>query len=107
FAYNPGLPKKTAGAPECLFGNSPHTIDVGMVTDDKGRSEYWDNTIGLGFSGAVNIASRKIENLRGFLVYLIAVLQTIIFKPQALQAVMQIDGQPDRQQPIAMISICN
>jgi diacylglycerol kinase family enzyme len=37
----------------------------------------------------------------------VAVLQTILFKPQALAATMRMDDQPPLERGIAMLSICN
>lgn len=107
FAANIGLPKKSEAAVRRLFVAKARTIDIGTITDETGRTEYWDNTVGIGFSGAVNIASRKLTNLRGFLSYLVAVLQTIFFNPQHLHAKLAIEGHPDTQQDISMISVCN
>lgn len=107
FAANIGLPKKSEEALQRLFSGKLRTIDIGTITDQTGRTEYWDNTVGIGFSGAVNIASRKLTNLRGFASYLVAVLQTIFFKPQELNAKLAIEGRPDHEQGISMISVCN
>jgi diacylglycerol kinase (ATP) len=107
FAANVGLPKKSEDAAQRLFGGTTRTVDVGTITDGTGRTEYWDNTVGIGFSGAVNIASRNLTKLRGFLGYLVAVLQTIIYKPQELDAKMAFEGHPNHQQGISMLAICN
>jgi len=107
FAYNLGFSHDVEESVPCLFGNKTRIIDVGTITDHTGRMEYWNNTVGLGFSGAVNLASRQLKRLRGFLLYLVAVLQTILFKPQALAATMRIDDQPPLERGIAMLSICN
>src|SRR5262249_34590850 len=86
FAWNIGLAHDPEKAIAAIFGPTTRTIDVGTISDATGREDFWNNTIGLGFSGAVNIASREVKGLRGFLVYLVAVLRTIIFKPQDLAA---------------------
>ena len=46
-----------------------------MNMDEK---EYFDNTLGIGFGAVVTIRSHKLPILRGFLMYLTAVIQTII-----------------------------
>jgi diacylglycerol kinase family enzyme len=61
----------------------------------------------LGFSGAVNIASGKIRRIYGFLMYLTAVVQTIVMHPQHVGVKVRIDDQPTQDRRIAMISVCN
>jgi diacylglycerol kinase family enzyme len=107
FAHNLNVPASPEDAGHCLFGGAGRYIDIGTITDGTGRTEYWNNTVGAGFSGAVNIATRKITRLRGFLVYLTAVLQTILFKPQALATSVGIGEDPAFQRDLCMISICN
>jgi YegS/Rv2252/BmrU family lipid kinase len=107
FAYNTGVPARLEEATRCLFTECVRTLDVGTITDGKGRTEYWDNTIGIGFSGAVNIAVREIRGLRGFLLYLVGVLQTILFKPPALKAVLKRDESLAEERWVSMVSLCN
>lgn len=108
FAHNVGVPSELAQAIHCLFNDSRRCVDIGTITDGTGRTEYWNNTIGIGFSGAVNIASKRlIKQFRGFLLYLVAVLQTILFKPQALNAKLQITEDYHNTRCVSMISLCN
>ena len=107
FVHNLGLTTDRAEAAHCLFADKSRAVDIGVISDDKGRQEYWDNTVGIGFSGAVNIATRKLTKARGFIVYLLAVLETILFRPPTIQARIQIDDQPVSERAISMISLCN
>lgn len=107
FAFNMGLPTDLQEVVRCLFGERIHTVDVCTATDASGRCVYWDNTIGIGFSGAVNIATRRLTRWRGFLLYLVAALETIFFKPLALKTQVTIDGGEPTEHDVAMISICN
>jgi diacylglycerol kinase (ATP) len=107
FAHNMRLPARVEDCVHCLFNNTSRTIDVGLYKDDKGREEYWDNTIGLGFSGAVNMAARKITWIYGFPVYLIAVLQTIFTTHKRIAVDVTLDGKPIPRRKVTMISICN
>jgi diacylglycerol kinase (ATP) len=107
FAHNLGLPTDENQAVHCLFTENMRTIDVGALSDGSGRQEYWVNTIGVGFSGAVNIATRKLTRARGFIVYLISVLETIFFRPPTIQARIQIDDRPATERSISMVSLCN
>src|SRR5574341_93402 len=107
FAYNIGVPEKVEDAARCLFSSDVRTVDVGTIQDGNGRTEYWDNTIGVGFSGEVNIAARRVGLLRGFLLYLVAVLKTILFRPMSFDARYQIGGQAQQEQKLTMLSFCN
>lgn len=106
FAFNLGLPIDPHEAARCLVGDQVRTVDAGEIVDDKGRHEFWNNTIGVGFSGAVNIASRAKKKLRGFAVYFVSVLETILFKPPDLDSTFEIDERSFPRR-ISMVSICN
>ena len=107
FAHNLGMTTDQSEAAHRLFSEKSRLIDVGLISDGKGRQEYWDNTVGIGFSGAVNIATRKRTRARGFIVYLVSVVETILLRPPTIQARIQIDDQPVTDRPISMISLCN
>ena len=107
FAHNIQLPDKVEDCVQCLFSNTSRVIDVGLYKDDKGRQEYWDNTVGLGFSGAVNMAARKITWIYGFPVYLLAVLETIITTHKRIGVEVTLDGQPIPSRKVTMIALCN
>ena len=107
FAHNLRLPQKVEDCVQCLFGNNTRTVDIGLYKDDKGRQEYRDNTIGLGFSGAVNMAARKITWIYGFPVYFLAVLETIITTHKRIGVEVTLDGQPIPHRKVTMISVCN
>lgn len=107
FAYNLNLPIDPKEAARCLIGDHTRTVDAGEITDGSGRREFWNNTIGIGFSGAVNIATRSKTRIRGFMVYFVSVLETILFKPPDLDAKLHLGDEPPRRQRVSMISICN
>ncbi|MCC6905038.1 MAG: YegS/Rv2252/BmrU family lipid kinase [Anaerolineae bacterium] len=106
FAHNLGLPSTSIEAGLAIFHGQPRAVDVGIISDGNGRAEYWNNTIGVGFSGAVNTATRKLTWLRGFLIYLVGVLQTIITRPLKVNASIRIDDETIERK-VAMVSICN
>lgn len=107
FAHNVGLPHDPKESVLCLFGENSKPIDVISIQDATGRQEFWNNTIGVGFSGTVSIESRKITRIYGFLMYLIAVLKTILFRPPALNAELSIDGRAPEKRGVSMIAVCN
>jgi YegS/Rv2252/BmrU family lipid kinase len=106
FAHAVGIPMESDRALAHALHGEPSAIDVGMMTDEHGRKEYFDNTLGIGFDAVVTIRSHKLPVLRGFLMYLTAVIQTILlnFDPSVMK--MQIDGAP-REQSNLLLAVCN
>jgi YegS/Rv2252/BmrU family lipid kinase len=86
FAHILGVPENPAEALRSAFEGSPHVLDMGRVRDQNERVEYFNNTLGIGFDGVVTIRSRKITRIHGFMMYFVAVVQTIIlnFRPMNL-----------------------
>lgn len=78
FAHAVGMPKDPAAALRQILSGTPHKIDLIRVTDNLGRVEYIDNTIGIGFDAIVTLRSRDIPLVRGFVMYFLAVLHAII-----------------------------
>ncbi len=107
FAHNLGLPDSPREAARCVLGDRITPVDVGLVVDGGGRREYWDNTIGIGFSGVVNIVTRRYTRLRGFMLYFVAVLETILFAPNALTASVSVNGDAPSKRALSMLSLCN
>jgi YegS/Rv2252/BmrU family lipid kinase len=83
FAHAIGLPANPAEALRQAFIGQPKAADLGLFLTGHGRREYFDNALGIGFDTTVTIRSRKLIWLRGFLIYLVAVLQTIILNHDA------------------------
>lgn len=106
FARAVGVPTRAAEALRRALIGDPRPIDLGLVRDDLGRQEYFDNTLGIGFDGVVNLRSHRLPLLRGFLMYFVAVLQTIIlnFDPMKLQIETE---QETIQLPALMLTLCN
>jgi YegS/Rv2252/BmrU family lipid kinase len=94
FAGGAGIPLDPATALRRIFQEC-HTrpVDIGQVTDASGRTEYWCNVLGIGFDAAINIQSRSIPWLRGFWMYLAAVLRTIVLKYERPLMNIEMDGK--------------
>jgi diacylglycerol kinase (ATP) len=89
-----------------IFTGQPHLIDVGLLEDNLGRTEYWDNTVGIGFDATVTIRSRSFRYLRGFMIYLVAVLQTIILNHDAAR--LQVTSDQEKwEDDMLMLVLCN
>jgi YegS/Rv2252/BmrU family lipid kinase len=88
------------------FTGSERTVDLALIRDGSGRSEYFDNTVGIGFDAAVNIQSRKVKLVHGFLMYLTATLQCIAFNFDAPHMHVTFDGG-QLDQNVMMLTIGN
>lgn len=89
-----------------LFAGKTRVIDVGRVCDEAQRCRYFGNGVGIGFDGIVNIESRKITWARGFLMYTLAVLRTVLLYFRAPRAALELDGRRV-EQPLLMLSVAN
>jgi diacylglycerol kinase (ATP) len=107
FAYSMGIVDKPAQAlANALKGENIQVVDVGLITDENGRMEYFDNTLGIGFDTVVTIRSHKLPIFKGFLIYLVAVIQTILLNHNA--AKMQIETDTKKwEQDVLMLTLCN
>ncbi len=107
FAYSMGITTKSAQAlANALKAEHIQTVDVGLITDENGRTEYFDNTLGIGFDAVVTIRSHKLPIVKGFLMYLTAVIQTIILNHKA--AKMQIETESKKwDENVIMLTLCN
>lgn len=106
FAHAIGVPLEPAQALTHALHGKPSRVDLGLMTDEQGRREYFDNTLGIGFDAVVTIRSHKLPLVRGFLMYLTAVLQAILLdhKPALMQ--IQDDDQAWEQSAL-MLTVCN
>ncbi len=99
-------PQGIEGAIQKLFAGKTRVIDVGSICDEAQHCRYFGNGVGIGFDGIVNIESRKIKRVRGFLMYTLAVLRTLFLYYRAPCAVLELDGQRV-EQPLLMLSVAN
>ncbi len=106
FSHAVGMDTRSAFALRQVFTGGPHRIDVLRLTDEHGRLEYADNTVGIGFDATVTIRSRKIPVVRGFLIYLIAVLQTILLNHEAARLTVKTDRE-EWEEEMLMLVLCN
>jgi diacylglycerol kinase (ATP) len=106
FAHAIGVSMRADRALEHALSGTPSPIDVGVLIDDKGNREYFDNTLGIGFDAVVTIRSHRLPIVRGFLMYLTAVIQTILLNHDP--ALMQIDADGKMwEQSNLLLTMCN
>lgn len=68
-------------------------VDVGSVQAETGKSRFFVNTLGLGFSGLVSVESRRIRWLQGLPLYGLAFLRTLCFHFECPTMTVRFDGQ--------------
>ena len=106
FAHSIHVPMKADHALAHALKGQPSSVDIGLMMDEHGRREYFDNTVGIGFDAVVTIRSHKLPLVRGFLMYLTAVIQTIILNHDP--AHMQIETDTEKwEQGTIMLTVCN
>jgi len=107
FAYSMGITQKSAHAlAHALEAENIQPVDVGLMTDEHGRREYFDNTLGIGFDAVVTIRSHALPIVRGFLMYLTAVIQTIILNHNPAKVKIETDTEA-WEGSILMVTLCN
>ncbi|MDX1435221.1 MAG: diacylglycerol kinase family lipid kinase [Anaerolineales bacterium] len=106
FAFAVGAPSDPHKALRRALTGSPRKIDVGHVEDDKGRKEYWDNTLGIGFDATVTQRSHSLPVLRGFLMYFVALMQTIMLNHVPIKFEFSSDEETWEAMKL-MLVICN
>ena len=106
FAHGINASRKPTEALTRALNGEASTVDLGLMIDEQGHREYFDNTLGIGFGAVVTIRSHKLPIVRGFLMYLTAVIQTIILNHNAMA--MQIETDDEKwQQSVIYLVICN
>jgi len=106
FAHSEGIRSNPAEALKQVFTGQPKRIDLGVFELDHGQREYFDNTFGMGFDATVTIRTHRLTHIHGFMMYLVAVLQTIAFNHEAPQMHIVTDGEAWDEKTIMMVA-CN
>jgi YegS/Rv2252/BmrU family lipid kinase len=106
FSSNVGIEENLELAMERVFKGEPKSIDLGQVTDGSGRTEFWDNTLGIGFDASATIHSYQITRLQGFAMYLWAVILTILRNHDAPLMKIVTDEETFEQE-VLMFVLCN
>lgn len=107
FAYSIGITKGPDHAlAEALNGGNVHSVDIGLMTDEHGRREFFENTLGIGFDAVVTIRSHKLPVVKGFLMYLTAVIQTILLNHDPAKVTIQTEND-SWEGYVLMVTLCN
>jgi len=106
FAYSAGIQMNLQEAMKRVFAGTPRPVDIARIVDGAGRTEYFNNTLGIGFPAAVNIRSRQLIGLYGFMMYFTATLVTIARNFDAVPMKVIYDGGV-LDQRIMMLTVGN
>jgi YegS/Rv2252/BmrU family lipid kinase len=106
FAHAIGVPLQADRALSLALKGESALVDIGLMTDENGRKEYFDNTAGVGFDAVVTIRSHKLPIVRGFMMYLTAVIQTILLNHDPVLMKVESDGKSWQEQ-VLMFTVCN
>lgn len=106
FACALGIPADPREALHLALDGSLSPVDIACIQDDQGRREFWTNSLGIGFDAVVNIRSRRIPWVRGFLIYFLSALQTILFNHTPFTIRARQDGRTWEQR-LLMLVLCN
>ncbi len=77
FAWGLGIRDGVEEAVDRLKRGHTKVIDVAWAEFDNAPPRYFVNMLGCGFDARVNIEAHKIKRLRGFAIYMAAVLKTL------------------------------
>ncbi|MFZ0531981.1 MAG: diacylglycerol kinase family protein [Anaerolineales bacterium] len=106
FAHSVGIHGNPAEALKQIYTGQPKRIDLGVFDIGWGEHEYFNNTFGMGFDATVTIRTHRLTHIRGFMMYLVAVLQTIALNHEAPRMHIVTDGETWDDETI-MLVVCN
>ncbi len=106
FSHMAGMDSRPAYALRQILTGKPHNIDLARLELDYGRKLYFGNALGIGFDATVTIRAHQLTRARGFMMYLTAVLQTIILNHEAPRLQVTTDAE-SWDEPMVMLTICN
>jgi len=106
FAHAIGVSMQSDHALARALTGEPSSVDLGLMIDEHDRREYFDNTLGIGFDAVVTIRSHRLPVVRGFLMYLTAVIQTILLNHDPALMQIEIDSKKLEQSNI-LFTVCN
>lgn len=106
FAWSMGIQHNPIEALKKIYQGERIRIDVGAFTLGDGSPAYFNNTFGMGFDATVTIRTLQLKHVRGFLMYLVAVLQTIAFNHEAPRMSITVDEKLWDEETMMLVA-CN
>jgi YegS/Rv2252/BmrU family lipid kinase len=105
-AYGADLPLEWQQACQIIAKGATRVLDVGHVQCDNDAALYFGNGVGIGFDAIVNMESRKLKRLRGFFLYFVALMKTLMAYYHAPVVAIDVDGETMNLSSL-MVSIMN
>jgi diacylglycerol kinase (ATP) len=106
FALSMGINREPTQALKGIYKRDFTRIDIGAFNFDEGSRAYFINTFGMGFDATVTIRTLNLKYVRGFLMYFVAVLQTIAFNHDAPHMKIDVDGTTWEEDTVMLVA-CN
>jgi len=106
FAAVRNVPTDIIQACRVAIQGQAHPVDIGHLRVDDKIDRYFDNTVGIGLDGMVNIEAHKLPKLRGLALYLIALLKTVFVSLKPFRIEMVVDGVTITQSTL-MVAVAN
>lgn len=105
-AFNCGLLAAPAAALQRALYGTPAALDAALIEDDAGRSRHYINVAGMLFDAAALMHALRIKYLRGSLIYLVAVMRTIMQNHFPTAVKLVVDGDVSMH-TLLMLTLAN
>ena len=105
-AFNCGLLDSPPAALQRALYGTPAALDTALIEDDAGRSRHYANVAGMLFDAAALMHALRIKYLRGTLIYLVAVVRTIMQNHFPTRVELIVDGEVSRHS-LLMLTLAN
>jgi diacylglycerol kinase (ATP) len=106
FAWNAGIALDPLVACQRVIDGQMRVVDLGQIRESSGRQRYFCNGSGAGFDAQTALEVERFKWLRGVLIYLVAVLKTLIFHHQVPELRISVDDREWTQRSM-MLTVGN
>ena len=106
FAFSLGISNNPFIALNQSLYQKTFPTDIGFIQNSDQQIEYWSNAVGIGFDANVVIYTKEMKKLKGFILYLAAVLKTLFKNHTVINIEATIDGETINDN-FLMFSLCN
>jgi len=93
FAFALDLAPHPTDAFRQILTGTAKKVDIGKLTIQDGRYEYFTNAVGIGFDATVTNYFKNVRHLRGVAAYLVAIIKTIILHHEARHMQVETDEE--------------